>query len=172
MEVKKVSWIRLRNKVAYLGIFLALALICSYVESLIPFYFGIPGVKLGLTNVVIVLLLYCVGTKEAFCVSVLRIVLAGFLFGNMFSILYSLAGGVLSFLVMVLLKRTGKFSVLPVSVSGGIFHNIGQIAGAALVVENYNIFYYLPVLLIAGFVTGFLIGIAAKETIVRVGDRF
>ena len=172
MEVKKVSWIRLRNKVAYLGIFLALALICSYVESLIPFYFGIPGVKLGLTNVVIVLLLYCVGTKEAFCVSVLRIVLAGFLFGNMFSILYSLAGGVLSFLVMVLLKRTGKFSVLPVSVSGGIFHNIGQIAVAALVVENYNIFYYLPVLLIAGFLTGFLIGIAAKETIVRVGDRF
>ena len=171
MEVKKVSWIRLRNKVAYLGIFLALALICSYVESLIPFYFGIPGVKLGLTNVVIVLLLYCVGTKEAFCVSVLRIVLAGFLFGNMFSILYSLAGGVLSFLVMVLLKRTGKFSVLPVSVSGGIFHNIGQIAVAALVVENYNIFYYLPVLLIAGFLTGFLIGIAAKETIVRVGDR-
>lgn len=172
MEVKKVSWIRLRNKVAYLGIFLALALICSYVESLIPFYFGIPGVKLGLTNVVIVLLLYCVGTKEAFCVSFLRIVVAGFLFGNMFSILYSLAGGVLSFLVMVLLKRTGKFSVLPVSVSGGIFHNIGQIAMAALVVENYNIFYYLPVLLIAGFVTGFLIGIAAKETIVRVGDRF
>ena len=172
MEVKKVSWIRLRNKVAYLGIFLALALICSYVESLIPFYFGIPGVKLGLTNVVIVLLLYCVGTKEAFCVSVLRIVLAGFLSGNMFSILYSSAGGVLSFLVMVLLKRTGKFSVLPVSVSGGIFHNIGQIVVAALVVENYNIFYYLPVLLIAGFLTGFLIGIAAKETIVRVGDRF
>ena len=77
MEVKKVSWIRLRNKVAYLGIFLALALICSYVESLIPFYFGIPGVKLGLTNVVIVLLLYCVGTKEAFCVSVIRIFLVG-----------------------------------------------------------------------------------------------
>lgn len=158
----------MRNKVAYLGVFLALALICSYVESLIPFYFGIPGVKLGLTNVVVVLMLYCVGEKEAFAVSVLRIVLAGFLFGNMFSILYSLAGGILSFLVMVLLKKTGKLGVLPISVSGGIFHNVGQIAVAALVVENYNIFYYLPVLLIAGFVTGFLIGIAAREIIARV----
>ena len=79
----------LRNKVAYLGVFLALALICSYVESLIPFYFGIPGVKLGLTNLVVVLMLYCVGTKEALLISVLRIVLSGFLFGNMFSILYN-----------------------------------------------------------------------------------
>ena len=89
-----------KKKTAYLGVYLALALICSYVESLIPFYFGIPGVKLGLTNIVVVLMLYCVGTKEALAVSALRIVLAGFLFGNMFSILYSLAGGLLSFLVI------------------------------------------------------------------------
>lgn len=161
----------MRNKVAYLGVFLALALICSYVESLIPFYFGIPGVKLGLTNVVVVLMLYCVGTKEALAISVLRIVLAGFLFGNMFSILYSLAGGLLSFLIMVLLKRTGKFGVLPISVSGGVFHNVGQLVVAAAVVENYNIFYYMPVLLIAGIITGFLIGVAAQEMILRIGDR-
>lgn len=105
---EKVSWILLRDKkkTAYLGVYLALALICSYVESLIPFYFGIPGVKLGLTNIVVVLMLYCVGTKEALAVSALRIVLSGFLFGNMFSILYSLAGGLLSFLVMYLLKKT------------------------------------------------------------------
>lgn len=102
----------LRNKVAYLGVFLALALICSYVESLIPFYFGIPGVKLGLTNLVVVLMLYCVGTKEALLISVLRIVLSGFLFGNMFSILYSLAGGLLSFIVMVLLKKMVKSSMV------------------------------------------------------------
>ena len=88
MVQEKVSWIPLRDKkkTAYLGVYLALALICSYVESLIPFYFGIPGVKLGLTNIVVVLMLYCVGTKEALAVSTLRIVLAGFLFGNMFSI--------------------------------------------------------------------------------------
>lgn len=161
----------MRNKVAYLGVFLALALICSYVESLIPFYFGVPGVKLGLTNIVIVLMLYCVGAKEALVISVLRVVLAGFLFGNMFSILYSLAGGLLSFLVMYLLKRTKKFGVLPISISGGIFHNVGQLTVAALVVENYNIFYYLPALLAAGFVTGLLIGIASQEMIVRIGNR-
>lgn len=122
--MKKTDSTPLRDKVAYLGVFLALALICSYVESLIPFYFGIPGVKLGLTNIVVVLMLYCVGTKEAFAISMLRIVLAGFLFGNLFSILYSLAGGMFSFLVMYLLKRTGKLGVLPVSVAGGMSHNI------------------------------------------------
>lgn len=162
----------LRNKVAYLGVFLALALICSYVESLIPFYFGIPGVKLGLTNLVVVLMLYCVGAKEALLISVLRIVLSGFLFGNMFSILYSLAGGLLSFIVMVLLKKMGKGSMVLVSVCGGIFHNVGQLIVAAIVVENYNIFYYFPILLLAGFLTGLLIGIASQEMRRRIGGRF
>lgn len=163
--------ILLRNKVAYMGVFLALALICSYVESLIPISFGIPGVKLGLTNIVVVLMLYCIGAKEALAVSVCRIVLAGFLFGNLFSILYSLAGGLLSFLIMWAVKRTGKLGILPVSVCGGIFHNIGQLAVAALVVENYNVFYYLPVLLLAGAATGLAIGVVAQELIIRIGDR-
>lgn len=162
----------MRNKVAYMGLFLALALICSYIESLIPFYFGIPGVKLGLTNIVVILMLYCVGSREALTISMLRIVLAGFLFGNMFSILYSLAGGGLSFLVMYLLKKTGKLGILPISISGGIFHNIGQLIVAAFVVSNYNILYYMPVLLIAGAVTGLLIGIAAQEVVLRIGNRF
>ena len=151
--------------------FLSLALICSYVESLIPFYFGVPGVKLGLANLVVVLLLYAMGAKEALTVSVLRIVLAGFLFGNMFSIWYSLAGGLLSFFVMWLLKKCGKFGVLPISVSGGIFHNVGQLIVAAIVVENYNVFYYMPILLVAGLVTGALIGVAAQEMILRIGGR-
>ena len=107
----------MKRKTAHLGMFLALALICSYVESLIPFYFGIPGVKLGLTNIVVVLTLFCMGAKEAFCISVLRILLAGFLFGNPFSILYSLGGGVLSFLVMWFLKYTGKLKVISGSFS-------------------------------------------------------
>lgn len=163
--------IPLRNKVAYMGVFLALALICSYVESLIPISFGIPGVKLGLTNIVVVLMLYCIGAKEALAVSVCRIMLAGFLFGNLFSILYSLEGGLLSFLIMWAVKRTGKLGILPVSVCGGIFHNIGQLAVAALVVENYNVFYYLPVLLLAGAATGLAIGVVAQELIIRIGDR-
>ena len=154
-----------------MGVFLALALICSYVESLIPISFGIPGVKLGLTNIVVVLMFYCIGAKEALAVSVCRIVLAGFLFGNLFSILYSLAGGLLSFLIMWAVKRTGKLGILPVSVCGGIFHNIGQLAVAALVVENYNVFYYLPVLLLAGAATGLAIGVVAQELIIRIGDR-
>lgn len=166
--MKRRDLIPWRGKVAYLGVFLALALICSYVESLIPFYFGIPGVKLGLTNIVVVLLLYLVGAREALLISIARVFLAGFLFGNMFSIIYSLAGALLSFAVMALLKKAGKFGVLPISISGGIFHNVGQLVVAALVVENYNIFYYMPVLLVAGIVTGALIGIAAQEIILRL----
>lgn len=160
------------RKIAYLGVFLALALILSYVESLIPFYFGIPGVKLGLTNLIVVVMLYCTGTKEAFGVSVARILLAGFLFGNLFSILYSLAGGVLSFIVMCLLKRTGRFHVITVSVTGGISHNIGQLIAAAFVVETYDIFYYMPFLLIAGVATGFVIGMLAQEFILRFEKQF
>ena len=118
----------MNKKTAYLGLFLALALICSYIESLIPFYFGIPGVKLGLTNIVVVMMLYCIGAKEALLVSLLRIVLAGFMFGNMFSILYSLAGGILSFLIMYLLKRYTGLHVISISAAGGISHNIGPVS--------------------------------------------
>ena len=152
--------------------FLALALICSYVESLIPFYFGVPGVKLGLANLVVVIMLYCAGAKEAFLISVLRILLSGFLFGNPFSILYSLSGGIVSFVVMLGVKKSGKFGVVSISVLGGIFHNIGQLLIASVVVENYNLFYYAPVLLLAGFVTGFLIGILAQEVIPRLTRHF
>ena len=158
----------MNKKTAYLGLFLALALICSYIESLIPFYFGIPGVKLGLTNIVVVMMLYCIGAKEALLVSLLRIVLAGFMFGNMFSILYSLAGGILSFLIMYLLKR---YTGLHVIAAGGISHNIGQLFVAALVVENYNILYYASVLIIAGIITGIVIGIVAQEVILRLKQR-
>ena len=164
----KGNW---KKKTAYIGVLLALALICSYVEALIPFSLGIPGVKLGLTNIVIVMALYCVGTGEAALISVLRILLGGFLFGNMFSILYSLAGALLSFLVMWGLKKTKKFKCITVSAAGGIFHNIGQLIVVALVVENFSILYYIPVLLVAGLITGLLIGILAQELILRIGSR-
>ena len=164
MHNKKDNRIR---KTAYMGLFLAVAMICSYIETLIPFSVGIPGIKLGLANIV-VLMLYAVGTKEALLVSVLRIVLVGILFGNAFSILYSLSGGILSFLVMVLLKKTEKFSCISVSITGGISHNIGQIIVAAWIVNSYNVFFYVPVLLLAGLLTGLLIGVIAKEVIVRL----
>lgn len=162
----------MKNKIAYWGVFLALALVCSYVESLIPISFGIPGVKLGLTNIVVILMLYTIGAKDAILISVLRIILAGFMFGNAFSIIYSLSGGILSFVVMLLLKNTGKLKILSISTAGGISHNVGQLIVAALVVENYNILFYVPVLIIAGIITGFLIGLLAGEIILRIGNRF
>ena len=159
----------MKQKTAHMGMFLAAALICSYIESLIPINFGIPGIKLGLTNIVVLLMLYLTGTKEAFTISMLRILLAGFLFGNAFSIVYSLSGGMLSFGVMYLLKRLNKLGVVTVSVAGGICHNIGQILFAAILVNNINIMYYVPVLIVSGSVTGFLIGILSQEMIFRIG---
>lgn len=157
-----------RGRVAVFGVFTALALIFSYVELLIPINFGIPGAKLGLANLVIIIVLYKSDWKEALLLSVVRIVLAGFLFGNLFGILYSLAGGILSLAVMALLKRSGAFSIIGVSMAGGVSHNVGQLIMAMLVVETYAVGYYLPVLLIAGLITGTLIGIAGREMLKRL----
>ncbi len=157
-----------RGRVAVFGVFTALALIFSYVELLIPINFGIPGAKLGLANLVIIIVLYKSDWKEALLLSVVRIVLAGFLFGNLFGILYSLAGGILSLAVMALLKRSGAFSIIGVSMAGGVSHNVGQLIMAMLVVETYAVGYYLPVLLIAGLITGTLIGIAGREMLNRL----
>ncbi len=158
----------MRTKVAYFGVFTALALIFSYVESLIPIQLGIPGVKLGLANLIIVITLYKMGIKEAYILSVIRIVLAGFMFGNLFAILYSLAGGMLSLGVMCILKRTDKFSIFGVSMAGGVFHNIGQLLMAAIVLESVSIGYYFPVLLISGLATGFVIGVISNEMMKRL----
>ena len=159
-----------KNRAAVFGVFTALALIFSYVELLIPINFGIPGAKLGLANLVIVIVLYKTDWKEALLLSVVRIILAGFLFGNLFGILYSLAGCILSLAVMTLLKKTGAFSVIGVSMAGGVSHNVGQLIIAMLVVETYAVGYYLPVLLITGLITGTLIGIAGREMLKRI-DR-
>lgn len=156
------------RKVAIFGVFTALALIFSYVELLIPINFGIPGAKLGLANLMTVLVLYKMGIKEALALSVTRIILSGFMFGNLFGILYSLSGGLLSFLVMVLLKKSDRFSVAGVSIGGGTAHNIGQLLVAMVVVQTYQVWYYLPVLLVAGEVTGLLIGLVAKEVLKRI----
>ncbi len=158
----------MKGKAAYFGVFTALALIFSYVETLIPFQFGIPGVKLGLANLIIVIVLYKTDWKEALLLSVVRIVLAGFIFGSLFSILYSLAGGILSLAVMALLKKKDSFSVMGVSMAGGVTHNVGQLIVAMIVVETYQVGYYLPVLLIAGLITGAVIGIVAGEVLKRI----
>lgn len=158
-------------RVAYAAVFIALALIFSYVETLIPINFAIPGIKLGLANLVIMVGLFLMPAGEVLLISVARILLVGFLFGNGASILYSLAGGLLSFAVMLLLLRVTKLSILGISICGGTAHNIGQLIVAALVVQNFKMVYYLPVLLVAGVVTGTLIGILAGR-IVPVLERF
>ena len=158
----------MKSRVAFFGVFTALALIFSYVETLIPINFGIPGIKLGLANLIIIIALYKMSVKEAYALSVVRIVLAGFMFGNLFSIIYSLAGGLLSLSVMALLRKTDKFSLFGISMAGGVFHNVGQLIVAILVMENLNIAYYMPVLLISGLITGFVIGLVAGEMLKRL----
>ena len=138
------------KKTAFYGMFLALALVAGYIEQLIPINLGIPGVKLGLANIVTMLLLYIVGVPAACLISVLRILLSGFLFGS---------GLAMSMLVMALLKKTKKFSSVGVSVAGGIFHNVGQIIVAMIVLETKALAYYLPILILSGLVAGILIGI-------------
>ena len=152
----------------------ALAMIFSYVESLIPINLGIPGIKLGVANLVTVTGLYILAPMEVLLVVILRVLLVGFMFGNGMSILYSLAGGILSFLVMLLLKRIKGFSMIGVSIAGGVSHNIGQIAVAMCVLENTKLLYYLPVLMIAGTITGILIGVVSRKILpqsARVRER-
>ena len=151
------------KKLANMAMLVALAMIFSYVESLIPINFGVPGMKLGVANLVTVTGLYFLKTPEVLAVSVLRVLLTGFIFGNGMSIIYSLAGAVVSLLAMVLVKKMDGISIVGVSITGGVFHNIGQILVAMAVVENLKLIYYLPVLLVAGTVTGFVIGIVAGK---------
>lgn len=156
------------KKTAYLGILAGISIIFGYVESLIPFFAGIPGIKLGLANLAVLFVLEKYTWREAALVSMVRIFVIGFLFGNMFSILYSLAGALLSLTVMALMKWKSGFSILGISVSGGVSHNIGQLIVAALIVENMSFFYYAPVLLISGTITGLLIGILTREVLKRI----
>jgi len=155
----------MKHKTVILGFLLALSLILSYIESLLPLAIGIPGMKLGLPNLVVVILLYLYGGREAFAINLLRIVLSGFLFGNLSAILYALAGAVCSFFVMFLLQKTERFSMMGVSIGGGVFHNIGQVFTAVLVVETFAPAFYLPLLLIVGAITGFLIGLIGSRVL-------
>ncbi len=149
------------TKIAIVGVISAFAIILGYVESLISLGFFIPGVKLGLANLAIVTVMYIYGNKEAFTVNFIRILISGLLFTNIFSILFSLAGAVISFAVMAILKKTDKFSVMGVSIAGGVSHNVGQIIIAAFVVETYSVIYYVPVLMVSGIVTGMIIGVVS-----------
>ena len=160
------------RKLAILGMFVALAFVLSYIEFLLPLNIGIPGAKIGLANLVIMVALYTLGEKNAIALSIVRVVLVGLTFGNLSMMLYSLAGASLSLLVMLIAKKTGKFSMTGVSILGGVFHNVGQIIVAMLVLETSSLFYYLPFLIVVGTITGIVIGIVANLITVRVKRVF
>ena len=153
------------KKLALLGMCCAAAMILSYVESFIPF--GVPGLKVGLPNIVTVFLLYKIGWKETAVVSLLRCVLTALLFGTVMSLAYSIAGAILSLAVMALLKKWNKFSEVGVSIAGGITHNAGQIAVAIAVTGVEEIAYYMPVLAVGGTLAGLVIGICGAIIIGR-----
>ena len=150
------------------AMFLTLALVVSYIEVLIPVPVGIPGVKLGLANGVIMVLLFFTTWTRTLEISVIRVVLAGFLFGNPMTIAYSLAGGILSLVIMGLLKKIEGFSPIGISVGGGVAHNIGQLSVAVFLMENTKIYYYAPVLLITGTIAGIIIGVLSGVLVKKI----
>ncbi len=156
------------KRVAFLSMCIALSMILSYFESLVPPLMAVPGVKVGLPNLVMVFMLYKIGGKETAIVSILRVILVGILFGTPLSMIYSLVGATLSLIGMILLKKTNLFAPVTVSVVGGILHNVGQIATACFVMDTAQIAYYLPVLLISGTAAGVVIGIVAALILKRL----
>ena len=156
------------KKIAVLALAIALAMILSFVESQIPAFVAIPGVKIGLANIAVVFVLYKLGWKEAVLISLVRVFMVSVLFGTAVSLFYSVAGAVLSLTGMVLLKRTGLFSTVAVSVTGGVLHNVGQILMACLLLETNVIVYYLPFLILSGVIAGVVIGVVAAIMVKRV----
>ncbi len=157
--------------VALTGLLIALALVLSYLESLVPLSFAVPGIKLGLPNLVIVFALYRLRPATAAAISLLRVALVALLFGSALSLAYSAAGAVLSFAVMLLLKRSGRFGCAGVSVAGAVAHNLAQIATAALLLETPSLAWYFPVLCVSGTVAGVCIGLLAALLVKRIPEK-
>lgn len=155
------------KKVAFLGLAVGLAMILSFVESQIPALVAIPGIKVGLPNLVMVFLLYKIGWKETVIVSIIRVFLVSLLFGNLQTMVFSVFGAVLSLGGMILLKKLGLFSCISVSVIGGILHNVGQVLAACIYTSTAEIAYYLPILLISGTVAGVVIGLISGLLVKR-----
>jgi len=156
------------KNIALYGVITAIALILSYVEVLIPFSVAIPGIKIGLANIAVIFALYKLNASAAWSISGVRVVLVALLFGNVMTLAYSISGAVFSLLVMMGLKRIGKFGYVGISVGGGIAHNIGQILCAAVMLGTKQIMYYLPVLIISGTVSGIAIGIVSGLLVSRI----
>ena len=151
-----------------LSALIAVAMILSYVESMIPAFVAVPGVKVGLSNIATVFALYALGWPYAICVSVVCVFLSALLFGNFVSLIYSLSGAALALIVMILLKKLDKFSSIGISVAGGVCHNAGQIIAACIVMETTAIAIYIIPLIISGTIAGVVIGLVAGNLVERV----
>ena len=151
------------RRLAFGAMFTALALIFSYVEFLVPLPVPVPGIKLGLANLVIIIAIYRMGFKYAFTINCVRIIASGLLFSGVFGMLYSFVGGILSLVVMYILYRTRLFSMVGVSMAGGVMHNLGQLLTACLIVSNIRLMSYFAALLFSGLISGILIGIVAYQ---------
>jgi len=156
------------KQVARFSLLVALAMVLSWLDSLIPVSSAVPGVKLGLANLVVIFALYCMRLREAVLLSLVRVLLVSLTFGNAYAFAYSLAGAVLSLGAMVLLKKSGLFSPVGVSVAGGVCHNIGQILVAMVVLETGRLICYLPVLLVSGLAAGVAIGVVGAIIVKRI----
>ena len=151
------------KKLTLLGLLTAIALILSYVEAMLPpIFVAVPGIKMGLPNIAIIFVLYRFGLKEATAVSLVRLAAVALLFGNAMTLIYSLAGAVLSLTLMSLLKRSNLFSMIGVSIVGGVSHNLGQILVAMWLMETVEIGYYMIILTVTGTIAGILIGLAGS----------
>ncbi len=150
------------RRVAFYGIFAALAVLMGYVEAMVPAPVPIPGIKLGLANVIVLISMYFISNKAALGVNVIRVVMSALLFNGFSGFLFSIAGAGISYIVMVLAKRIKSSSIIGVSVLGGVTHNIAQIGVAAIVLDTPGLMYYVPVILISGIITGVIIGIVSK----------
>lgn len=156
------------KKLSEIALMVTLALIFSYVEAIIPYNPGIPGIKLGIANIVAIIALYKFSWREAVTVNAIRIIIAGLLFNGVFGAIYSMAGSLVSLLGMVILKKSKLFSVAGVSMAGGVLHNVGQLFVATFIIEDVRIFFYFPVLLFSGLIAGLAIGIAADIILRRL----
>lgn len=159
------------RRITRTGMLTALALLLSYVEMLLPSFIPVPGIKLGLANTAVVFALYTLPLADVLFISVLRVFISSLLFGNVLSLVYSLAGAVLSLAVMALLYRL-KLPLGAVSVTGGVVHNSAQLLVASLVLSSTSIFYYLPFLIFSGAVTGFVIGLVAQALCDRLDEEY
>lgn len=160
------------RKLAFAGVMIALAAIFSYMENLFPISLGVPGIKLGLANIVTLFALYTFGLPMAAAVSLLRVLLVSFMFGNPASALYSLAGAAASLLFMAALRSSGRFSLLGVSMGGGVIHPTAQLMVAIAVSGTPSLLAYLPALILAGLAAGLLMGLAAWQTLTRLAPAW